>query len=148
MRRSSVSLGDLKLKLSTKHGDDRSRPVRAGAAWTSEELCDLSNLAIGAGLFLSPWILGFGAHSPNVPTQSAGVTGTAIAVLAIAALSAFEVWEEWLILVFAAWALAAPWVLGFEGTSAMFVHLASGAISLVVAATRLMLMRRSVQNER
>lgn len=147
MRNNSVSLRDIKPRPSTKH-NDHSRPVQTRTAWSSGELCDLTNLAVGAGLFVSPWILGFGANSPNIPTQSAGVAGTAIAVLAIAALSAFEVWEEWLILFFAACALAAPWVFGFEGTSAMFVHLAAGTISLILATTRLMLMRRSAQTER
>ena len=64
------------------------------------------------------------------------------AILVIAALLGFEVWKEWLIQFFAASALAAPWVLGFEGASVTF-HLVAGAASLVLATTRIMLMRRS-----
>jgi hypothetical protein len=139
-----MALDHLKLKRSSKRMDHRGSG-EAGSAWSISiaELCDVSNLVVGAGLFLSPWILGFGANSPNVPTQSAGVIGAAIAILAIAALLGFEVWEEWLIQFFAASALAAPWVLGFEGASVTFVHLVAGAASLVLATTRIMLMRRS-----
>ncbi len=87
--------------------------------WTNAKFCDVVNLILGAFLFVSPWIFGFdaGTVSPN-----AYITGIAIAILAIAALAAFAVWEEWLNLIVGLWAFVSPWVLGFQGTTAMTVR--------------------------
>lgn len=104
---------------------------------TKERLCDVANLVVGAGLFLSPWIIGFGVGGRNIPTQVAGISGTAIALLAIAALSAFEVWEEWLIVLSAAGAILSPWVFGFAGTPPMIVQLLAGGTAMGLSAMRL-----------
>ncbi|MCC8937258.1 hypothetical protein CI1B_13350 [Bradyrhizobium ivorense] len=105
--------------------------------WTNAKLCDVANLALGAILFLSPWLFKFddGAVSTN-----AHIAGLVIAVLAIAALAAFAVWEEWLNLVVGLWTLVSPWVLGFHGTSAMTVHVAIGAAVAILAAIELWMM--------
>lgn len=105
------------------------------------KLCDASNLLVGAGLFLSPWVLGFGAPTPNVPSQSAVVGGAFIGVLSFSALYAFEVWEEWLILIVAVGALASPWIFSFGGL-AMVAHLCAGALSVLLVMTRLGLWSR------
>ena len=63
-----------------------------------------------------------------------------IAALAIAALAAFAVWEEWLNLVVGLWALVSPWVLGFQGTTAMTVHVIIGAAVAILAAVELWMM--------
>jgi uncharacterized membrane protein YqhA len=65
------------------------------------------------------------------------LTGIIIAVLSIAALAAFAEWEEWLNLVTGLWAIASPWVLGFQETTAMTVHVVIGVIVAVLAAVEL-----------
>jgi hypothetical protein len=99
--------------------------------WTNAKLCDVANLALGAILFFSPWMFAFDA---GIVSQNAHITGLVIAIIAIAALAAFAVWEEWLNLIVGLWALVSPWVLGFQGTTAMTVHVVIGAAVAVLAA--------------
>ena len=66
-----------------------------------------------------------------------------IAVLAIAALAAFAVWEEWLNLIVGLWTLVSPWVLGFQGTTAMTVHVIVGAAVAILAAIELLAAARA-----
>jgi hypothetical protein len=108
--------------------------------WTNAKLCDVANLVLGAVLFLSPWIFGFDS---TIATQNAFISGLAIAVLAIAALAAFAVWEEWLNLIVGLWALVSPWVLGFQGTRAMTVHVIIGAAVAILAAIELWLLSQN-----
>jgi hypothetical protein len=105
--------------------------------WTNAKLCDVANLILGAVLFVSPWMFSFDAGTVS---NSAHVTGIVIAALAIAALAAFAVWEEWLNLVVGLWALVSPWVLGFQGTTAMTVHVIIGAAVAILAAIELWMM--------
>ena len=105
--------------------------------WTNAKLCDVANLILGAILLVSPWMFGFDAGTVS---QNAYITGIAIAILAIAALAAFAVWEEWLNLVVGLWALVSPWVLGFQGTTAMTVHVIIGAAVAILAAIELWMM--------
>jgi hypothetical protein len=105
--------------------------------WTNAKFCDVANLILGAFLFVSPWIFGFDAGTVS---QNAYITGIAIAILAIAALAAFAVWEEWLNLIVGLWALVSPWVLGFQGTTAMTVHVIIGAAVAILAAIELWMM--------
>ena len=105
--------------------------------WTNAKLCDVANLILGAILLFSPWIFGFDAGKV---TQNAAITGIVIAVLAIAALAAYAVWEEWLNLIVGLWALVSPWVLGFQGTTAMKVHVTIGILVAVLAAIELWIM--------
>src|SRR5262245_19339965 len=105
--------------------------------WTNAKFCDVANLILGAFLFFSPWIFGFDAGTVS---QNAYISGIVIAVLAIAALAAFAVWEEWLNLIVGLWALVSPWVLGFQGTTAMTVHVIIGAAVAILAAIELWMM--------
>jgi len=105
--------------------------------WTNAKLCDVANLILGAVLFVSPWMFSFDAGTVS---NNAHVTGIVIAALAIAALAAFAVWEEWLNLVVGLWALVSPWVLGFQGTTAMTVHVIIGAAVAILAAIELWMM--------
>src|SRR5246500_5049092 len=102
--------------------------------WTNAKLCDVANLILGAFLFVSPWILGFSGGRAG---QNANIAGIIIVVLAIAALSAFAVWEEWLNLIVGLWTLVSPWLLGFQGTRAMTVHVVIGAAVAILAAIEL-----------
>ena len=108
--------------------------------WSNEKLCDFANLVLGAVLFFSPWIFGFAAGSQS---DNAWVSGIVIAGISIAALAAFAEWEEWLNLVVGLWAVVSPWVLGFQGTTAMTVHVMIGFIVAVVAAVEIWLLHRN-----
>ena len=108
--------------------------------WTNARLCDVANLILGAVLFFSPWIFGFGAGRAS---ENANIAGIVIAVLAIAALAAFAIWEEWLNLIVGLWTLVSPWLLGFQGTKAMMVCVVIGAIVAILAAIELWIMSRN-----
>lgn len=107
--------------------------------WSNAKLCDVANLVLGAILFFAPWIFAFDA---GVQSQNAHIAGFIIVVLAIAALSAFAFWEEWLNLIVGLWTIVAPWSLGFQGTSAMTVHVVIGILVAVLAAVELWLMHQ------
>jgi hypothetical protein len=89
---------------------------------------------LGAVLIFSPWIFGFAAGAQS---QNAWITDIVIAVLSIVALAGFAEWEEWLNLVAGLWAIASPWVLGFQETTAMTVHVVIGVIVAALAAVEL-----------
>ncbi len=108
--------------------------------WSNEKFCDVANLILGAILFASPWIFGFASGAPS---QNAWVSGIVIAVLSIAALAAFAVWEEWLNLVVGLWVIASPWILKFEGTTAMTAHVVIGIIVAALAAIELWLLNQN-----
>jgi len=105
--------------------------------WTNAKLCDVANLVLGAILFFSPWIFAFDA---GLPSQNAFISGIVIAALSIAALAAFAVWEEWLNLIVGLWVIISPWVLGFQGGTAMTVHVVIGIIVAALAAIELWMM--------
>jgi hypothetical protein len=105
--------------------------------WTNAKLCDVANLILGAILFVSPWMFGFDAGRAS---GNANIAGIAIAALAIAALTAFAIWEEWLNLIVGLWTLVSPCVLGFQGTTAMTVHVVIGAAVAILAAIELWIM--------
>jgi hypothetical protein len=103
--------------------------------WTNARLCDVANLILGAFLFFSPWIFGFG---DSTAAENANIVGVVIAVLAVAALAAFAIWEEWLNLIVGLWALVSPWVLGFnETTKAMTVCVVVGVLVAILAAVEI-----------
>jgi SPW repeat len=108
--------------------------------WTNTKLCDVANLVLGAILFFSPWMLGFEAGRAS---ENAMIAGIVIAALAIAALAAFAVWEEWLNLIVGLWTLVSPWVLGFQGTTAMTVHVIVGAAVAILAAIEIWLLSQN-----
>ena len=99
--------------------------------WTNARLCDVANLILGAILFVSPWVFGFGA---SWASGNAYIAGIVIMGLAIAALAAFAIWEEWLNLIVGLWTLVSPWLLGFQHTGAMRVHVAIGAAVVILEA--------------
>jgi hypothetical protein len=112
--------------------------------WSNAKLCDVANLILGAVLFFSPWIFGFDA---GVQSQNAWVSGIVIAALSIAALAAFAVWEEWLNLIAGLWVIVSPWILGFQGTTAMTVHVVIGIVVAVLAAIELWLLYQNPPRE-
>lgn len=108
--------------------------------WTNAKLCDVANLILGAFLFLSPWIFGFGGTAAG----NANIAGVVIGALAISALAAFAVWEEWLNLIVGLWTLVSPWLLGFHAEAkAMTVCVIVGIVVAVLAAVELWIMSQS-----
>ncbi len=93
--------------------------------WSNAKLCDVANLVLGMILFFSPWLFGL---ATGAPWQTASITGIVIAVLSVAALAAFAFWEEWVNLIAGLWLIAAPWLLGFQDTSAMTIDAAIGGV--------------------
>src|SRR6202011_3919616 len=108
--------------------------------WSNAKLCDVANLILGAVLFFSPWMFHFDAGRAS---ENANIAGIVIAVLAIAALAAFAVWEEWLNLIVGLWTLVSPWVLGFQGTTAMTVNVIVGAAVAILAAIEIWLLSKN-----
>ena len=102
--------------------------------WINPKLFDVANLILGAILFFSPWVF---AYPAGLQSQNAQTSGIAIVMLSIAALAAFAVWEEWLNLVVGLWVIVSPWVLGFQGATAMNVHVIIGVIVAALAAIEL-----------
>jgi len=109
-------------------------PVRYGRVsvddWSSARLCDVGNLLLGMILFFSPWLFGL---STGAQWQTASTVGILIAVLSVAALAAFAIWEEWLNLIVGLWLIASPWLLGFQGSSALAADVSLGAVVAVLA---------------
>ena len=103
---------------------------------TEDRAVDYVNAALGVVLVLLPWIAGF--TSATAAAWNASIVGLAIAAVAVGALVSFAEWEEWANLVLGAWAVVAPWALGFAAVaSAMYSHVVVGAIVAVLAAIEL-----------
>ncbi len=99
-----------------------------------EVVFDAYNLAIGAFLFVSPWLLGFTRENARLDTWA---VGAALVVLSLAAIVLFAEWEEWLSLLLACWLIVSPWVLGFAHTKAMHWAIGIGIVSLYLSALEL-----------
>ncbi len=117
----------------------------------TEAFIDISNLALGGFLFLSPWTSDLGWHTSWI----AGTAITIIAIFSIGDLFAFGTipsfieTEEWLKLAIGLWLAACPWILGFHGdTVAMQVHLAVGLVIAAIAVVELWVMNHAPPHER
>jgi len=110
--------------------------------WKKESIADVISLALGAWLFLTPWIFGFLSVAPA--SWNAWLSGIAIAAVAIAALSAFAEWEEWISLILGVWVAVSAWVIGFAGHATVtWVHVLTGIAVAVVAGVRLWFAHRT-----
>jgi hypothetical protein len=74
---------------------------------------DWGNLALGAWLFISPWVMLYQPDAPNA-IWNAHILGAAIVILSAFAVYMPRIWEEGLNAVYGIWAIASPWVLGFS----------------------------------
>ena len=103
--------------------------------WRKEALADVVNLALGAWLFLTPWIFGF--TSESAASWNAWLCGLAIGALAIAAITAFAEWgrvdqprARYLVAI-------SPWLVAFSGnTTATRVHLIVGVLVAIARTYR------------
>lgn len=104
--------------------------------WRRESIIDVYQLVFGFFLFLSPWLFAYARSTSKIETW---VISLAIMVTSAAALMAFASWEEWLNLLFGAWLVVAPWVLGFAHTTAMHVSITVGLVIAYLALLELWL---------
>ncbi|XUM21564.1 SPW repeat domain-containing protein [Bradyrhizobium oligotrophicum S58] len=125
-----------------KRFENSSVKKAAKGAFLTGIRCDVANLLVGAFLFSSPWVLGFGGSTPNAATQTAGVLGAVIGVTSFAALAAFEVWEEYILVLASAAAILSPVLIGLAALPAVTIAL-SGVAALALAVSRLWLLRRA-----
>lgn len=94
---------------------------------------DWLNLLLGAWLFISPWTLGFKGELPGA-AMNAHVVGAAVLIIAALAVYLPHAWEEILNFLLGAWAVAAPWVLGFASNrEAMANTVVVGVLVAVLA---------------
>lgn len=71
---------------------------------------DWVELVLGVWLFVSPWVL---QYRETTAAQSAFLVGFLLIVTELIALSSLvEVWEEWFSVIFGAWLVISPLVLG------------------------------------
>lgn len=93
---------------------------------------DALSFLLGAGLFFSPWVFGFGTEQPAA--INAHVVGAIIAVIALMELFVFQAWEELVGGLLGAWLVVSPWVLGFSGSdTAVLTHVVAGIAAIVLA---------------
>ena len=115
----------------------------------SDRWRDWVMLALGAWLFLSPWILGFTVGVPveGAEAAAAGFTaaawnawilGVVIAALALWAALKFAEWHDWANGVLGVWLVVSPWILGFAAlTTAVWNHVVVGLLIVALAAREL-----------
>ncbi|SRR6266851_8978733 len=121
----------------------------------TEAFIDISNLALGVFLFLSPWIFGF---TSDLGWHTSWIAGTAIAIIAIFSIGdlfgsisvpSFIETEEWLNLTIGLWLAVCPWILGFQGdTMAMQIHLVVGLVIVAIAVVELWAIHHAPPHER
>lgn len=87
--------------------------------------------AAGLLLLLSPWLFGF-AEEGGARTSAASI-GAAMVLVGTAAGLLGKQWADEAALTLGAWALVAPFVLGFvESTAAFSVHLCTGVAAMLL----------------
>jgi hypothetical protein len=117
-------------------------PVRVARANNWQ---DWANLVLAIWLFISPWVLAFGAGGANaspgggantgaVAAWDAWVLGVLVFLVALSAIGRMEFWQEWINLLLGIWIFIAPWVLGFTGLSAAsWDHWIVGALVFLIS---------------
>lgn len=91
-------------------------------------------LALGAWLFLSPFVLSY-SDLTGMAALNSYILGIGVALFALIALIKPQMWEEWVNLVLGIWLILAPLILGFrDETVATVNHFVAG---LLVAADAL-----------
>jgi hypothetical protein len=81
---------------------------------------DWANLILAIWLFVSPWVLQFGAGGQTgaVAAWNAWVLAVIVFLVALSAIGDMQLWQEWVTLILGAWIFAAPWALGFTALPA------------------------------
>lgn len=119
---------------------------------------DWVNVVLAVWLFISPWVLQFGASTQVGPVGAvsgpmvavshaawnAWVLGVIVFLVALSAIGSWEVWQEWWNLVLGAWIFVAPWALGFAFLPrASWNHWIVGALVFLLALSELYRLRNA-----
>ena len=104
--------------------------------WRRETILDVYNLALGAFLFVAPWLFSYAYESAKADDW---VSSAIVIASSLAALWAFAEWEEWIGLVVGLWLIASPWLLGFQHARAAAVNVAVGLLIAYLSAIELWL---------
>ncbi len=93
---------------------------------------DVGELLLGLWMLASPWALAY-AGEPG-PMWNAVIFGILIGAVAVYAFFQVFAWEEWTSVVFGAWLVISPWLLGFSGhMAAMLNAVIVGAVVFALA---------------
>jgi hypothetical protein len=111
--------------------------------WQEWSVLDAYKLALGAFLFLAPWLFGFSYRPARLDTWAIGIL---LVTASIAALMAFAEWEEWVMVLLGLWLVASPWMLAFPRAGAMKVDIGVGLLIAYLAALELWLIRYKFPN--
>jgi len=99
------------------------------------------NAIVGICLLLSPWVLGYAELASAA--WSTWLTGAAMTLVSLGALITLSEWEAWVNMLLGAWAVVAPWILGFSTTAAAaYTHVIAGLIVIALAAVELWSMKK------
>ena len=101
---------------------------------------DWLNLAIGAWLFISPWVIGFAGAAPAA-SWNAWILGVAIVVFSGLAVSVPQAWEEIINIVLGIWMVISSWVLGVASRAAETNAVIVGLLVILFAAWAMALNR-------
>lgn len=97
---------------------------------------NITNAVLGAILFFSPWLLGYGQETSAA--LNARLSGGIVVLLALLAVIRAHDWEEWLNVIAGLWIAGAPWLFWFENVlSARWTHVVIGFCIVAVAAFEL-----------
>ncbi len=96
---------------------------------------DWVSWVLGIWLCLAPWALYFEQDSRS--RVASVVTGVLLIATQAMTLSAFRAWEEWLNVVFGAWLIVAPWLLGIGNPATITNFLIVGVIVISLAGYEL-----------
>lgn len=93
---------------------------------------DPVNALLGAGLALSPWLLGY--QDQTMAMASAVVAGLALVAAALGAFFMPKAWEEWTEGALGLWMVASPWLLSFAThQTAMMTAVLIGVVVMALA---------------
>jgi len=118
----------------------------------SNRVQDWANLILAIWLFISPWVLRFGAdqagaaNGPVVEVSHAAwnawVLGIIVFLVALSAIGRMEAWQEYINMVLGAWIFIAPWALGFTPLGrASWDHWIVGALIFLISLWSLSMAR-------
>ncbi len=93
--------------------------------WRREAVLDLYNLLLAALLLASPWLFKLTNGTARIEMWA---IGAAIAGISVLALAAYANWEAWVNVLFGAWLVVSPWLLGFAHTRAMHFCIGIGVV--------------------
>lgn len=104
---------------------------------------DWVNVAAGAWLFFSPWVLNFYGAAAGSPVTTAiamtaawnaWVLGAVVFLLSLTATQRPQSRPEWVNMLLGVWIFISPWILGFARLwPALWDHWISGAVIVIVA---------------